>query len=171
MLKAGRFDDAVAFFRRAVEDGGERDAAARALYRDAVTRGIRVNDWPYALRGLVAAKAFAGTAGTRTELDFWHGWARKLAPDVFRRAAGKGCIPEGRVSTLDVASEERDDRLVSARQASVSRQVLQFRPCHENFSLASIPALKRAGFTPDLVSTCNRPRLAPRSKRPLSEKI
>jgi TonB family protein len=75
LLESGRFDDAVASFRRAVEAGADGDAAGNAIRRDASQRGIRREDWTYALRGLVAAKSFPVTAETRSQLDFWHGWA------------------------------------------------------------------------------------------------
>jgi TonB family protein len=75
LLEGGRFDEAVASFRRAVAAGQDGDAVGNALRRDASMRGIRREDWTYALRGLLAAKSFPVTAETRSEIDFWLGWA------------------------------------------------------------------------------------------------
>jgi tetratricopeptide (TPR) repeat protein len=77
LIAAGRLDDAVAEFKKGVGKGTDPNLAARLIYADAVSKGIRATppNWPYALRGLVAAKSFDVNAETKTELDFWHGWS------------------------------------------------------------------------------------------------
>lgn len=75
LLAAGRMDDAVAEFKKAVTKGTDANLVARLIYADAANNGVRKENWPYALRGLVAAKSFDVNAETKAELDFWHGWS------------------------------------------------------------------------------------------------
>ena len=75
LMSAGRLQDAVPYFQRAVEKGTDANLAARIVYGDAANNGIRKENWGYAIRGIRAAKTFRVTAETKAELDFWHGWA------------------------------------------------------------------------------------------------
>ena len=75
LMSAGRLQDAVPYFQKAVEKGTDATLAARIVYGDAANNGIRRENWAYAIRGIRAAKTFNVNAETRSELDFWHGWA------------------------------------------------------------------------------------------------
>lgn len=75
LLDEERLDDAMPHFRQVVAEGGNVDAVAKLIYRDASTKGIRLENWPYALRGLIAAKSLDVTPALRKEFDFWHGWS------------------------------------------------------------------------------------------------
>ena len=75
LMSAGRLQDAVPYFQKAVEKGTDATLAARIVYSDAANNGIRRENWAYAIRGIRAAKTFNVNAETRSELDFWHGWA------------------------------------------------------------------------------------------------
>ena len=75
LMSAGRLQDAVPYFQKAVEKGTDATIAARIVYGDAANNGIRRENWAYAIRGIRAAKTFNVNAETRSELDFWHGWA------------------------------------------------------------------------------------------------
>ena len=75
LLGAGRTEDAIPYLKKAVEDGTDPNTAARLIYGDAVTNGIRKESWNYAIRGIGQAKSFSVNAETKAELDFWHGWA------------------------------------------------------------------------------------------------
>jgi len=75
LMSAGRLQDAVPYFQKAVEKGTDATLAARIVYGDAANNGIRRENWAYAIRGIRAAKTFNANAETRSELDFWHGWA------------------------------------------------------------------------------------------------
>ena len=75
LMSAGRLQDAVPYFQKAVEKGADATLAARIVYGDAANNGIRRENWAYAIRGIRAAKTFNVNAETRSELDFWHGWA------------------------------------------------------------------------------------------------
>ena len=75
LMSDGRLQDAVPYFQKAVEKGTDPNLAARIVYGDAANNGIRRENWAYAIRGIRAAKTFSVNAETRSELDFWHGWA------------------------------------------------------------------------------------------------
>lgn len=75
LVEDGRLTDAVPYFQRAVENGTDADLAGRIVYGDAANKGIRRENWAYAVRGIRAAKTFNVNADTRAELNFWHGWA------------------------------------------------------------------------------------------------
>ena len=74
LVQAGRMDDALPFFKKAVTQGTDPNTVARMVYSDAANNGVRKENWPYALKGLLAAKSFDVNADTKAELDFWHGW-------------------------------------------------------------------------------------------------
>jgi tetratricopeptide (TPR) repeat protein len=74
LLAAGRLDDAVVQFKKGVAKGTDANLVAKLVYADAANNGIRKENWPYALRGILAAKSFEVNAETKAELDFWHGW-------------------------------------------------------------------------------------------------
>jgi hypothetical protein len=59
LLNAEKLDEAMPHFRKVVELGGNVDGVARLIYRDASVKGIRQENWPYALKGIVAAKTLA----------------------------------------------------------------------------------------------------------------
>ena len=75
LMSDGRLQDAVPYFQKAVEKGTDPDLAGRIVYGDAANNGIRQENWAYAIRGIRAAKTFNVSSATRSELDFWHGWA------------------------------------------------------------------------------------------------
>lgn len=75
LLEAGRLDDAVAAFRRAVERGADANQVGRIVFGEAVNKGVRQENYAYAVRALTAAKQFQVNAETRSEFDFWHGWS------------------------------------------------------------------------------------------------
>lgn len=75
LLAAGRVDDAIPYLKKAVDDGTDANTAAKLVYGDAVTNGINKKAWQYAIKGIGQAKTFSVNAETRSELDFWHGWA------------------------------------------------------------------------------------------------
>ena len=75
LMEVGRVDDGLGYFRQAVERGMDANQVARIVFGDAVNRGVRQENWPYAIRGLTAAKSFQVDAATRSEFEFWHGWS------------------------------------------------------------------------------------------------
>tara|TARA_B100001123_G_scaffold446562_1_gene601405 strand:+ start:194 stop:1972 length:1779 start_codon:yes stop_codon:yes gene_type:complete len=75
LISDGRLQTAVPYLRRAVENGTDANLAARIVYGDAANKGIRRENWSYAVAGIRAAKTFNVNAETRAELNFWHGWA------------------------------------------------------------------------------------------------
>jgi tetratricopeptide (TPR) repeat protein len=74
LLGAGRLQDALPYFRRAVERGEDANQVSRLVFNDAVNKGVRAENWSYALTGLQAAKSFSIDAATKAEYDFWHGY-------------------------------------------------------------------------------------------------
>ena len=75
LVGAGRLDEAVPYFRKAVGKGTDPDLVGRIIYSDAANNGIRKEAWSYAIRGIQSAKTFDVNADTKAELDFWQGWA------------------------------------------------------------------------------------------------
>jgi predicted Zn-dependent protease len=74
LVAAGRLQDALPYFRRAVERGEDANQVSRLVFNDAVNKGVRAENWAYALTGLQAAKSFAINADTKADYDFWHGY-------------------------------------------------------------------------------------------------
>lgn len=77
LLASGRRADALPLLRRAVDDqGSDPNRIARIIFADAHSKGIlpEQKNWPYALEGILAAKAYQVTPETQQMLDFWHGW-------------------------------------------------------------------------------------------------
>lgn len=75
LLQAGRADDALPYFRKAVEEGADANQVARMIFADAHSNGVRTENYDYAIRGITTAKEFDVNAQTKAELDFWHGWS------------------------------------------------------------------------------------------------
>src|SRR5690606_9195607 len=75
LIEAGRTDDAVAYYRQAVDRGADPNQVARIIFGDAINKGVRQENYSYASRLLTAAKQFNVNAETRSEFDFWHGWS------------------------------------------------------------------------------------------------
>lgn len=75
LLGAEKLNEAMPHFHRVVEGGGKVDQVALIIYRDASSKGVRVENWPYAIRGIEAAKTFPVSPNLTVEFDFWHGWS------------------------------------------------------------------------------------------------
>jgi tetratricopeptide (TPR) repeat protein len=75
LLEAGRLSDALTFFRQAVERGEDANQVSRLVFNEAVNKGVRAENWAYAVSTLQAAKSFAIDAVTKEDYDFWHGFA------------------------------------------------------------------------------------------------
>ncbi len=75
LMLDGRLNDAIVYLRKAVElEQASTDEVALMIFGDAVNKGVRAENWTYALRGLLAAKQFRVTSANRAQFDFWHGW-------------------------------------------------------------------------------------------------
>ena len=74
LMSAGRLNDALPFFRQAVQQGANPNEIARIVFGEAVNNGVRRENYAYAVTGLQAAKSFQVNAATRQEFDFWHGY-------------------------------------------------------------------------------------------------
>ena len=75
LMLDGRLNDAIVYLRKAIELGqATTDDIALMIFGDAVNKGVRAENWTYALRGLLAAKQFQVTPANRGQFDFWHGW-------------------------------------------------------------------------------------------------
>ena len=76
LLITDSLDQAIPHFRIVIEEEkGNADGVAKIIYNDATLRGVRQENWPYAVRGLAAAKMFVVDPALRREFDFWHGWS------------------------------------------------------------------------------------------------
>lgn len=76
LLDAGRIDEAVPYFRRAVERGEQTpDAMANTVFSVAHSQGVQRGQYSFALRLIGIAKDFDVGAETREQLDFWHGYS------------------------------------------------------------------------------------------------
>lgn len=75
LLGAEKLTEAMPHFHRVVEGGGKVDPVALIVYRDASSKGVRVENWPYAIRGIEAAKTFPVSPKLGIEFDFWLGWS------------------------------------------------------------------------------------------------
>jgi tetratricopeptide (TPR) repeat protein len=75
LMEAGRLSDALPYLRRAVERGEDASQISRLVFNEAVNRGVRQENWSYAISTLQAAKSFAINADTKADYDFWHGFA------------------------------------------------------------------------------------------------
>jgi tetratricopeptide (TPR) repeat protein len=75
LLNAGRRDDAVRLFQRAVADGFSASQAARLIFNDAYSKGSQGDlGAGYTIEGIQAAKQFDADAETVSMLDFFHGY-------------------------------------------------------------------------------------------------
>jgi tetratricopeptide (TPR) repeat protein len=75
LMEAGRLQDALPYLRRAVERGEDANQISRLVFNEAVNKGVRTENWSYAVSTLQAAKSFAIDATTKQDYDFWHGFA------------------------------------------------------------------------------------------------
>ncbi len=79
LLEADRPRDAVPFLQAAVQKGEQSaDAMARLLFADAHRKGVRKDDWAYAINMLEEAKGSFEAAVSEAvagELDFWHAYS------------------------------------------------------------------------------------------------
>ena len=111
LLEEERIEEAMPHFRLVIADGGKPDAVAKIIYRDASTKGVRLENWPYALRGLVAAKSFDVSEALRIEFDFWHGWS------LYQNAAQLEVPQTIESATLTKPMFEEAKRLLEAGRA------------------------------------------------------
>ncbi|MDH3208294.1 MAG: tetratricopeptide repeat protein [Gemmatimonadota bacterium] len=75
LLQAGRVDAAVPKLSEfATKNPNQADPAARLIFADGHTKGVRRDDYPYAIRLFTAAKAIPGISDRqRREVNFWQG--------------------------------------------------------------------------------------------------
>ena len=111
LLDEEKLDEAMPHFRLVVKDGGNVDGVARLIFRDASVKGIRLENWPYALRGIVAAESFDLSPALRTEVDFWHGWT------LYQNAAQLEVAQTVESATLTKPMFEEAKALLEAGQA------------------------------------------------------
>jgi len=78
LLENGREEEALPVLMESVERGEQpADVIARMFFRQAVQKGIEVDNWPYALRVIELAKYLdsAVSENTRGQLDFYYAYS------------------------------------------------------------------------------------------------
>jgi tetratricopeptide (TPR) repeat protein len=78
LLELGREEEAVIYLQQAVEKGEQdADAMANTIFATAYAKGVRVQDWVFALRVIGLAKTFENEVSETTlgQLDFWHAYS------------------------------------------------------------------------------------------------
>jgi predicted Zn-dependent protease len=115
LMEAGRLQDALPYLRRAVERGENANDISRLVFNEAVNKGVRQDNWSYAVSTLQAAKSFAIDATTKQDYDFWHGFA------LYNQgiAAQKPQTLESARAALPVFESARD--LLTAGRPAASR--------------------------------------------------
>ncbi|MDT8367822.1 MAG: tetratricopeptide repeat protein [Longimicrobiales bacterium] len=77
LLNADRRDEAVPLLHRAVENGFDRNVAARMIFGDAYTKGVQGNRGvAYTVEGIALAKGFNPDDDTLSMLNFFEGYSR-----------------------------------------------------------------------------------------------
>ena len=78
LLENGREDEALPAMMESVQKGEQSaDVIASMFFRQAVRKGIEVDNWPYALRVIEMAKTFDSdlSENTKGQLDFYYAYA------------------------------------------------------------------------------------------------
>lgn len=82
LLAEERFDEALPYLRRAVEDGSSADQVGQQLLSFGHSNGVQQNRFNLAINAFETAKEFDLSDQLEAQINFWHGWS------LFKMAEG-----------------------------------------------------------------------------------